>query len=109
MSKDIVNSFGVFLYNQLIGLDNTTGCKEEISSTLPVLATLRSESKSRVDFNKFSTMTSNGTLKLKDGQCKGVSQDDDERLARLLQEEEWKMMKQRGNVELCRKKCLYQN
>jgi DNA (cytosine-5)-methyltransferase 1 len=77
-------------------LDNTSASNDEIFATLPVLVALTDESKSRVEFNTFSAMPSSGTLRINDEQCKGVGEDD-EKLARLLQEEEeWKMMKQRG-------------
>ncbi|KAL6894257.1 hypothetical protein ACP4OV_008355 [Aristida adscensionis] len=95
VSKDFVISIGEFVYNQLIGLDKTSGNNDEILATLPVLVALRDESKSRVEFTKFSAMTSCGTLRIKDGQRK--ESNEDEKLARLLQEEEeWKMMRQRG-------------
>ncbi|XP_066333917.1 DNA (cytosine-5)-methyltransferase 1A-like isoform X3 [Miscanthus floridulus] len=97
MSKDFVISNGEFIYNQLVGLDKTAASNDEILGTLPVLVALREESKSRVKFNKFSAMPSNGALKIKDEHHMGVGDNDDEKLARLLQEEEeWKMMKQRG-------------
>ncbi|PUZ36567.1 hypothetical protein GQ55_9G048500 [Panicum hallii var. hallii] len=96
MSKDFVISIGEFIYSQFVVLDNTPDINDEIFATLPVLIALRNESKSRVEFNKFSAMPSSGTLKIKDELCKVVGEDD-EKLARLLQEEEeWKMMKQRG-------------
>ena len=95
MSMDFVISIGEFIYNQLVVLDNTPTSNDEIFATL-VLIALRNETKSRVEFNKFSAMPSSGTLKIKDELCKVVGEDD-EKLARLLQEEEkWKMMKQRG-------------
>ncbi|TVU44569.1 hypothetical protein EJB05_04014 [Eragrostis curvula] len=105
MSKDFVISLGGFIYNQIIGLDNTAHNNDEILASLPVLVALRDESKSRAELNKFSAMNSNGGLKIKDGQCKIVSEDEDEKLARLLQEEEeWKMMKQRGKQGASQKK-----
>ncbi|CAN6280974.1 unnamed protein product [Urochloa humidicola] len=95
MSKDFVVSIGEFIYSQLVGLDNKPDRNDEIFATLPVLVALRNESKSRVDFNTLSAMPSSA-LKIKDEECKEVCEDD-EKLARLLQEEEeWKMMKQRG-------------
>lgn len=97
ISKDFVISLGGFIYNQLIELDNTAGNNDDILASLPVLVALRDESKSRAEINKFSAINSNRTLKIKDVQCKVVSEGEDEKLARLLQEEEeWKMMKQRG-------------
>ncbi|GJN23014.1 hypothetical protein PR202_gb10628 [Eleusine coracana subsp. coracana] len=98
ISKDFVISLGGFIYNQLIGLDNTAGTNNDVLASLPVLVALRDESKCRAELNNFSAINSNGTLKIKDTHCKVVvSEDEDEKLARLLQEEEeWKMMKQRG-------------
>ncbi|KAJ1293196.1 hypothetical protein BS78_01G049700 [Paspalum vaginatum] len=95
--KDFVISIGEFIYNQLVRLDSTAASNDEILATLPVLVALRGKDKSREEFSKFTIVPSSGPLKIKDGQCKRVGEDDDEKLARLLQEEEeWKMMKQRG-------------
>ncbi|OEL19493.1 DNA (cytosine-5)-methyltransferase 1A, partial [Dichanthelium oligosanthes] len=104
MSKDFVISIGEFIYSQLVGLDNTAASNNEILATLPVLVALRDESKSRVEFNKFSALPSSGTLKIKDEQCNVVGEEEDEKLARLLQEEEeWKIMKQRGQYGISKK------
>ncbi|KAM0873114.1 hypothetical protein ACQ4PT_038301 [Festuca glaucescens] len=98
MSKDFVIATGEFVYNQLIGLDQTSGSDDQKLATLPVLLALRDECKSRVELTKRLSNISNGSLKIKDVKCEEVAEDDDEKLARLLQEEEqWKMMKkQRG-------------
>jgi DNA (cytosine-5)-methyltransferase 1 len=98
MSKEFVIATGEFVYNQLIGLDQTAGNDDEKLVTLPVLLALRDECKSRVELTKRLPNFSNGSLKIKDVECEEVAEDDDEKLARLLQEEEeWKMMKkQRG-------------
>ena len=69
-------------------------------STLPVLVALGNEYKSRVEFSNLPAMPSNGTLMIKDKPCKEVTENEDEdaKLARLLQEEEdWNMRKQRNN------------
>ena len=98
MSKDFVIATGEFVYNQLIGLDQTAGNGDEKLGTLPVLLALRDECKSRVELTKRLPNISNGSLKINDVDCEEVAEDDDGKLARLLQEEEeWKMMKkQRG-------------
>ncbi|XP_052148425.1 DNA (cytosine-5)-methyltransferase 1A [Oryza glaberrima] len=97
VTKDFVISSGDFIYKQLIGLDHTAGNDDEMLATLPVLVALKDECKSRAGFTHLPAMPSNGTLRIKDGQDKGLTEDEDAKLARLLQEEEeWKMMKQRG-------------
>ncbi|KQK20551.1 DNA (cytosine-5)-methyltransferase 1B isoform X2 [Brachypodium distachyon] len=109
MSKDFVIATGEFVYNQLIGLDQTAGNDDEKLATLPVLLALRDECKSRVEFNKMPPKISNGSLKINDAECNEVAEDDDEKLARLLQEEEeWKMMKkQRGKRGVPAQKNVY--
>ncbi|KAE8774326.1 DNA (cytosine-5)-methyltransferase 1A [Hordeum vulgare] len=103
VSKDFVISIGDFIHDQFTAWDNTANSDDEILSTLPVLGALRNKCKSRVEFSKLAAMTSNGTLTIKDGQCEEATEneDEDEKLARLLQdEEEWKMQKkQRGKHE----------
>ncbi|KAM0835241.1 hypothetical protein ACQ4PT_063068 [Festuca glaucescens] len=99
VSKDFVISIGEFIHSQLTALDHTVNTDDEILSMLPVLAALRNDCKSRMQFSKLPAMTSNGTLMIKDGQGKEVNENEDEdaKLARLLQEEEeWRMMKQRN-------------
>ncbi|KAL5196611.1 hypothetical protein ABZP36_000123 [Zizania latifolia] len=98
LSKDFVISTGEFVYNQLVGLDETVGSEDEKFAALPVLLALRDECKSRVELSKLPPNISNGSLKINGVECKEETEDDDEKLARLLQqEEEWKMMKkQRG-------------
>jgi len=100
MSKDLVISIGEFVYNQLVGLDETSSNDDEKFATLPVLLSLRDQCRSRVELTKLPSNISNTSLKIKDTVCEGTAEeeDDDAKLARLLQqEEEWKMMKkQRG-------------
>ncbi|EEC81621.1 hypothetical protein OsI_25142 [Oryza sativa Indica Group] len=108
LSKDFVISNGEFVYNQLIGLDETANTDDEKFATLPVLLALRDGCKSRVEVSKLQPNISNGSLKINDAECKEVSEDDDEKLARLLQqEEEWKMMKQRGKRGTTSQKNVY--
>ncbi|KAF8412006.1 hypothetical protein HHK36_004565 [Tetracentron sinense] len=103
--KDFVISQGEFIYNQLIGLDETSKKNDQIFSGLPVLAALRDESRKRGDFVPEKAFSSGGSLKIKDGGEKmnhsnssgfQAEEDDDVKLARLLQEEEyWQSMKQK--------------
>ncbi|XP_042490225.1 DNA (cytosine-5)-methyltransferase 1A-like [Macadamia integrifolia] len=99
--KDFVISQGEFIYNQLIGLDESQKDDKKFSD-LPVLAALREESRKRGDFLP-SNAPSRASLKIRDGSAKldesvtstGITEEDeDAKLARLLQEEEyWKSMK----------------
>ncbi|CAM0914065.1 unnamed protein product [Alopecurus aequalis] len=97
VSKDSVTLLGDFIHNQITALDRTADNDDEKLSTLPVLVALADECKFRVESSK---LPSNGTLTIKDDQCKDVTEneDGDAKLARLLQEqEEWNMTnKQRG-------------
>ncbi|OVA00258.1 Bromo adjacent homology (BAH) domain [Macleaya cordata] len=107
-AKDFIISQGDFIYNQLIGLDETSMKNDQAFSELPVLVTLRNESKMG-EFNVPvpAIVSSGGSLKIKDGGEKldqsGSStcvteEDEDQKLARLLQEEEyWKSMKPKRN------------
>ncbi|XP_020091881.1 DNA (cytosine-5)-methyltransferase 1B-like isoform X3 [Ananas comosus] len=95
ISKDFIISLGEFIYNQLIGLDETSGNNDVPLATMPALLALRDECRNRIDFNKFNPSVSNGSLKIKDGEKEETIEDEDAKLARLLQEEEeWKLMKQ---------------
>jgi DNA (cytosine-5)-methyltransferase 1 len=99
VSKDFVISIGEFIHSQLTALDHTVNSDDEILSMLPALVALRNDCRSRMQFSMLPAMTSNGTLMIKDGQGKEVNENEDEdaKLARLLQEEEeWKMMQQRN-------------
>ncbi|KAJ4950398.1 hypothetical protein NE237_027230 [Protea cynaroides] len=101
--KDFVISQGEFIYNQLIGLDDEPSQKDDKKfSDLPVLMALREESRKKGDFVPSKARSSAG-IKISDESEKlkesasftGVGEeDDDAKLARLLQEEEyWKSMK----------------
>ncbi|XP_077224342.1 DNA (cytosine-5)-methyltransferase 1A-like [Tasmannia lanceolata] len=102
-SKDFVVSLGEFIYNQLTGLDETSKTNDQIFAGLPVLVALRDECRKRNEFNKLVPTVPGGTLKIKDetkldcsGSSSTVDEDEDAKLARLLQEEEmWKSMKQK--------------
>ncbi|GMI67800.1 METHYLTRANSFERASE 2, methyltransferase 1, DECREASED DNA METHYLATION 2, METHYLTRANSFERASE I [Hibiscus trionum] len=107
--KDFVISQGEFIYNQLIGLDETSK-NGQVFAGLPVLAALRDESRKRESIGQEMTAFSGGTLtigKKGEGDSKmdetysstcTIEEDEDAKLARLLQEEEyWKSMKQKKN------------
>ncbi|OVA11624.1 Bromo adjacent homology (BAH) domain [Macleaya cordata] len=105
-AKDFIISQGDFIYNQLIGLDETSMKNDQTFSELPVLVSLRDESKLG-EFNVPAKVSSGGSLKIKDGGEKldqsgsstcATEEDEDQKLARLLQEEEyWKSMKSKRN------------
>ncbi|GMI86703.1 METHYLTRANSFERASE 2, methyltransferase 1, DECREASED DNA METHYLATION 2, METHYLTRANSFERASE I [Hibiscus trionum] len=107
--KDFVTSQGEFIYNQLIGLDETSK-NGQVFAGLPVLAALRDESRRRENIGQEISAFSGGTLtigKKREGECKmdetysstgTTEEDEDAKLAKLLQEEEyWKSMKQKKN------------
>ncbi|XP_021731440.1 DNA (cytosine-5)-methyltransferase 1A-like [Chenopodium quinoa] len=104
--KEFIISRGEFIYNQLIGLDITSNKKDQKFSDLPVLLTLRDECKKHMAYAQETTIPVNlssvGSLKIGDVEKKNESEkpdseeDEDAKLARLLQEEEeWKSMNQR--------------
>ncbi|PON37520.1 C-5 cytosine methyltransferase [Trema orientale] len=106
--RDFVVSQGEFIYTQLIGLDETSK-NGQMFANLPVLATLRDECRKRQTLMQPKAMASSGTLKInsedRDGETKlnasgssacAAEEDEDVKLARLLQEEEdWQSMKQK--------------
>jgi DNA (cytosine-5)-methyltransferase 1 len=98
MGKDLVISIGEFVYNQLVGLDESSSSDDAKFATLPVLLALRDQCKSRAKSMRHPSDISNATLKIKEAESEEITEDDDGKLAMLLQqEEEWKMMKkQRG-------------
>lgn len=109
--KDFVISQGEFIYSQLIGLDETSKKNDQVFAGLPVLAALRDESRKRENVGHDIAGFSGGTLTIGkeygDGGSKldqtyastfADGEDEDAKLARLLQEEEnWKSMKQKKN------------
>uniref|UniRef100_A0A803KRA4 Uncharacterized protein n=1 Tax=Chenopodium quinoa TaxID=63459 RepID=A0A803KRA4_CHEQI len=104
--KEFIVSRGEFIYNQLIGLDITSNQKDQKFSDLPVLVTLCDECKKSMAYGQETmaplNLSSGGSLKIGDAEKKieteklGSEEDEDAKLARLLQEEEeWKSMNQR--------------
>ncbi|XP_074575215.1 DNA (cytosine-5)-methyltransferase 1B-like [Curcuma longa] len=93
--RDFVISLGEFIYNQLIGLDESSTNNGVNWATMPTLIALRDECRSRSESNNFASRVSNQNLRIKEGEVLGSTEDEDEKLARLLQEEEnWKAMRQ---------------
>lgn len=101
--KDFIISQGEFIYNQLIGLEATSNHNDKIFLELPVLVALRDEGCKRLDFKKAEGASSGGGsmsgLKIRDVGSEAdesFEENDDVKLARLLQEEEyWKSIKQK--------------
>ncbi|KAK1367204.1 DNA (cytosine-5)-methyltransferase [Heracleum sosnowskyi] len=101
--KDFIISQGDFIYNQLVGLDETSKKTEQQFLELPVLLALRDESSKNGNAAIGRVASTNGTLtigpKIRDGENKKDStteEDEGAKVARLLQEEEfWNSMKQK--------------
>ncbi|KAK4491318.1 hypothetical protein RD792_002054 [Penstemon davidsonii] len=105
--KDFVVSQGDFIYNQLIGWDETSKRAGQLFVELPILAALRDESSKFVDLAQThpGSLLRNMRIGPKYGDeskeksssisCPGA-EEDDLKMARLLQEEEnWRSMKQK--------------
>lgn len=105
--KDFVISQGEFIYKQLIGLDMTSKKNDRMFLDMPVLTALRDESKKHGNLVHAQALPSSGSLKIdsavgdKENKCSMIDlaeEDEDMKLARLLQEEEyWQSMKQKKN------------
>ncbi|KAK8950227.1 DNA (cytosine-5)-methyltransferase 1A [Platanthera guangdongensis] len=96
-NKDFVMSLGEFIYNQLIGIDETPeGNIASIASRLSLCA-LRDECRRRGGLREKGdgTLRIGGSLRIDHGETLETNEDEDEKLAWLLQEEEnWKLMRQ---------------
>ncbi|CAA0813620.1 DNA (cytosine-5)-methyltransferase 1 [Striga hermonthica] len=97
--RDFIVSQGDFIYNQLIGLDETSKNDMQFAE-LPVLAALRDES-SKLDIDKPLPDTLSGNLRIgpkcgdENATCP-AEEDENLKMARVLQEEErWRSMKQK--------------
>ncbi|KAH6821437.1 methyltransferase 1 [Perilla frutescens var. hirtella] len=113
--RDFVVSQGEFIYNQLIGLDETTKKTDHLFVELPVLNALKDENSKLADFGQAQPVSLPGNLRIgpKIGDenkndllaepCR-IEEDEDSKMARLLQEEEhWRSLKQkksRGSASL---------
>lgn len=108
ITKDFVISLGEFVYNQLVGLDETSMDNGTSLSTTPALIALRDECRSRSQSIPRTTNISNGSLKIKEGEISEDNEDEDAKLARLLQgEEDWNAMKQQRGRHPPSKKSTY--
>ncbi|CAN1342687.1 DNA (cytosine-5)-methyltransferase 1 [Linum perenne] len=107
--KEFLISQGEFIYDQLKGLDETSKQNDMSFSELPVLLALRDKSKKHENFILEGAVGHGGTLviepngDMKDtkmdqvgGSADTVDEDEDAKLARMLQQEEyWASMKQK--------------
>ncbi|KAM7528630.1 hypothetical protein LguiB_032040 [Lonicera macranthoides] len=97
--RDSIISWGSFIYDQLIGLDETLSKNDQLFSEIPVLAALRDESKKNADSFPGTTIPSNKSLRIGDGEKTNHSskeEDEDMKLARVLQEREnWQSLRQK--------------
>ncbi|CAK9171993.1 unnamed protein product [Ilex paraguariensis] len=106
--KDLIISWGGFIYNQLIGLDETSTNNDQMFSELPVLVALRENSKKCKDFEPAKTVPSGVVLRtdVRTGDGDTMNQlntstcateedeDEDMKLASLLQEKEnWQSLR----------------
>ncbi|KAL8470986.1 hypothetical protein ACS0TY_033531 [Phlomoides rotata] len=102
--RDFVVSQGDFIYNQLIGLDETLKHTGKDFVELPVLTTLRDESRKLVDLAQAQPDPLPGNLRIGPKVVENSSkssltpcqteEDEDSKMARVLQEEEnWRSMK----------------
>ncbi|XP_068639669.1 DNA (cytosine-5)-methyltransferase 1B-like isoform X2 [Aristolochia californica] len=104
-SKDFIVSLGEFIYTQLVGLDDTSTAKDQIFAKLPVLVSLLDECKKRNDLSQLEAVVLHGTLQIRDGDDPGksvsssdiVDETEDEKLARLLQDEEFRKSMKKQN------------
>ncbi|KAL0387275.1 UNVERIFIED_CONTAM: DNA (cytosine-5)-methyltransferase 1B [Sesamum radiatum] len=105
--RDFVVSQGDFIYNQLIGLDETSKKTDQLFVEIPVLIALRDESSKLVDLAQAQPGSLPGNLRIGpkcgDENKKNLAatsgpteEDEDLKMARVLQEEErWRSMKQK--------------
>ncbi|KAL1356188.1 hypothetical protein HN51_008170 [Arachis hypogaea] len=104
--KDFIISQGEFIYKQLVGLDITSKANDRLFADIPALVALRDESKKQANYAHGQVIPSNGSLRIGDAENKKhmdsmtceAEEDEDAKLARLLQEEiDWKSMKAKKN------------
>ncbi|KAI3770449.1 hypothetical protein L6452_01583 [Arctium lappa] len=105
--RDLIISWGGFIFEQLVGLDEAPNSTDRPFVELPVLSALRDESKKNeecADMKVPSGGLMNAPLKISDGENAGksngpkpaVDEDEDMKLARVLQENEnWQALKQK--------------
>ncbi|KAI3695093.1 hypothetical protein L1987_78081 [Smallanthus sonchifolius] len=105
--RDLIISWGGFIYQQLVGLDDAPNSIDKPFAELPVLDALRDESKKNEEFEGVKIPfggSMNAPLKIGDGEKVNKSngskptadEDEDMKLARVLQEQEnWQSMRQK--------------
>ncbi|KAL7593148.1 hypothetical protein Lser_V15G34056 [Lactuca serriola] len=101
--RDLIVSWGGFIFDQLVSLDEMPEGADRAFVELPVLAALRDESKKHeacVGVKIPSGASMNVPLKIGDGEkvnnSNGGDEDEDMKLARVLQENEnWQSLKQK--------------
>ncbi|KAL3814578.1 hypothetical protein ACJIZ3_015846 [Penstemon smallii] len=100
--RDFIVSQGDFIYSQLIGLDETSKRTDKKFLDLPVLAALKDESTMFVEPAQAQPGSFAGSLRIGENNEKSSSiscsgeEDEDLKMARLLQEEEqWRLMKRK--------------
>lgn len=98
--RDFIISQGEFIYNQLVGLDDTSKKNERLFAEMPVLAVLRDERCKCSNFMQPQAASSGKGLVIGsrsvNGEKADSEEDEDVKLARLLQEEEyWYSRKQK--------------
>lgn len=101
--REFIFSQGEFIYNQLIGLDSTSKENEQTFRDLLVLTALRDENKKQENLVPLEDSSCGGNMKLSGGRktnqssssstC-GGQEDEDMKLAWLLQEDENQQIKQ---------------
>ncbi|KAL0733706.1 hypothetical protein Bca4012_009916 [Brassica carinata] len=109
VNRNFLIAQGEFIYNQLAGLDETAKKDEASFAEIPLLVALRDEG-SRLDNAaiQMDARPSNGVLRIdgvsEDAKCKALTSDlemvdEDQRLARIMQDEEDRktMQRPRGN------------
>ncbi|KAJ0260435.1 Bromo adjacent homology (BAH) domain-containing protein [Hirschfeldia incana] len=98
--KNFVISQGEFIYNQLAGLDDTAKQDDMRFVEIPVLVALRDASSSVLEYGAVQGQSSNGVLRIEGVSEKAMTSDqqlvdEDEKFARLIQDEEYMMSMQR--------------
>ncbi|KDP24228.1 hypothetical protein JCGZ_25885 [Jatropha curcas] len=110
--KDFVISQGEFIYNQLIGLDETSKKNDQKFAALPVLLLLKEKSHKHGNYVLAKAVTCGGNLTIcpkygggesnmlqSNSSSNVAEEDEDAKLARLLQEEEyWQSTKKQKKI-----------
>nr|ACX83569.1 DNA methyltransferase [Hieracium piloselloides] len=97
--RDLIVSWGSFIFDQLVSLDDSPENADRAFVDLPVLTALRDESKKHEEFGFVNVPNgvTNAPLKIngeKVNKSNGVEEDEDMKLARVLQENEnWQSLK----------------